>query len=83
MMRRGERVRWYVIGLGNDNDTHTVHWHGNTVLRRGSRIDTLEVFPATAEVVDMQPDNVGTWLFHCHVTDHMAGGMITRYMVSN
>jgi len=27
MMRRGERVRWYVIGLGNDNDTHTVHWH--------------------------------------------------------
>jgi len=83
MMRRGERVRWYVIGLGNDNDTHTVHWHGNTVLRRGSRIDTLEVFPATAEVVDMQPDNVGTWLFHCHVTDHMAGGLITRYMVSN
>ena len=83
MMRRGERVRWYVIGLGNDNDTHTVHWHENTVLRRGSRIDTLEVFPATAEVVDMQPDNVGTWLFHCHVTDHMAGGMITRYMVSN
>ena len=83
MMRRGERVRWYVIGLGNENDTHTAHWHGNTVLRRGSRIDTLEVFPATAEVVDMQPDNVGTWLFHCHVTDHMAGGMITRYMVSN
>ena len=83
MMRRGERVHWYVIGLGKDNDTHTVHWHGNTVLRRGSRIDTLEVFPATAEVVDMQPDNVGTWLFHCHVTDHMAGGMITRYMVSN
>ena len=81
--RRGDRVRWYVIGLGNENDIHTAHWHGNTVLRRGSRIDTVEVFPATAEVVDMQPDNVGTWLFHCHVTDHMAGGMMTRYMVTN
>jgi hypothetical protein len=23
-MRRGERVRWYVIGLGNDNDIHTL-----------------------------------------------------------
>jgi manganese oxidase len=81
-MRRGERVRWYTIGLGNENDIHTPHWHGNTVLRGGSRIDTVNVFPATTEVVDMRPDNVGTWLFHCHVTDHMAGGMMTRYRVT-
>jgi len=81
-MRRGERVRWYLIGLGNENDIHTAHWHGNTVLRRGSRTDTVELFPATTEVVDMRPDNVGTWLFHCHVTDHMAGGMMTRYRVT-
>jgi len=82
-MRRGERVRWYVIGLGNENDIHTAHWHGNTVLRRGARLDTVAVFPATTETVDMRPDNVGTWLFHCHVTDHMAGGMMTRYTVTN
>ena len=81
-MRRGERVRWYLIGLGNENDIHTAHWHGNTVLRRGSRTDTVELFPATTEVIDMHPDNVGTWLFHCHVTDHMAGGMMTRYRVT-
>jgi manganese oxidase len=72
-----------VIGLGNENDIHTAHWHGNTVLHRGSRIDTVNVFPATTEVVDMRPDNAGTWLFHCHVTDHMAGGMMTRYTVTN
>jgi FtsP/CotA-like multicopper oxidase with cupredoxin domain len=82
-MRRGQRVRWYVIGLGNENDIHTPHWHGNTVLRGGSRVDTINVFPATTEVVDMRPDDVGTWLFHCHVTDHMAGGMMTRYTVAN
>jgi FtsP/CotA-like multicopper oxidase with cupredoxin domain len=81
-MRRGERVRWYLIGLGNENDIHTAHWHGNTALRRGSRTDTVELLPATTAVVDMRPDNVGTWLFHCHVTDHMAGGMMTRYTVS-
>lgn len=80
-MHRGERVRWYLIGLGNEADIHTAHWHGNTALRRGSRTDTVELFPATTEVVDMRPDNVGTWLFHCHVTDHMAGGMMTRYRV--
>ena len=54
-MRRGERVRWYLIGLGNENDIHTAHWHGNTVLRRGSRTDTVELFPATTEVVDVFP----------------------------
>lgn len=81
-MRRGEHVRWYLIGLGNEADIHTAHWHGNTVLRRGSRIDTAELFPATTEVVDMRPDNAGTWLFHCHVTDHMAAGMMTRYKVT-
>jgi FtsP/CotA-like multicopper oxidase with cupredoxin domain len=82
VMKRGERVRWYVIGLGNEADIHTAHWHGNTVLRRGARIDTVEVFPATTEAVDMQPDNPGVWLFHCHVVDHMAGGMMTRYAVT-
>ena len=81
-MKRGERVRWYVIGLGNEADIHTAHWHGNTVLRRGARADAVEVFPATTEVVDMQPDNPGVWLFHCHVADHMAGGMMTRYTVT-
>lgn len=83
IMHRGERLRRYVIGLGNETDIHTAHWHGSTVLRRGSRIDTVEVFPATTEAVDMRPDNVGTWLFHCHVADHMAGGMMTRYTVAD
>jgi len=53
------------------------------MLRRGARIDTVVVFPATTEVIDMRPDNVGVWLFHWHVTDHMSGGMMTRYTVTN
>jgi FtsP/CotA-like multicopper oxidase with cupredoxin domain len=81
-MRRGERVRWYLLALGNEADIHTPHWHGNTGLRRGSRVDTVGLLPATTDVVDMQPENVGTWMFHCHVTDHMAGGMMARYTVT-
>ena len=81
VMNRGKRVRWYVIGLGNENDLHTVHWHGNTALVRGSRLDTVDVLPATTQVVDMRPDDAGTWLLHCHVADHMQGGMMTRYVV--
>jgi hypothetical protein len=28
------------------------------------------------------PDNPGTWLFHCHVNDHMMGGMATLFTVN-
>lgn len=30
----------------------------------------------------MVPDNVGTWLFHCHVSFHNEEGMAVRYRVT-
>jgi FtsP/CotA-like multicopper oxidase with cupredoxin domain len=81
VMRRGERVRWYVIDLGDGINFHTPHWHGNTVLFQGHRTDVLNIAPAQMLEADMMPDNPGTWLFHCHVADHMAAGMLTFYKV--
>lgn len=80
-MHLGERVRWYVIGLGSESDLHTPHWHGNTVTVGGRREDTVEVLPATTVVADMIPDNAGLWMFHCHVTDHLNAGMTALYSV--
>jgi hypothetical protein len=37
--------------------------------------------PAQIVTADMVPDKVGTWMFHCHVDDHMKGGMQTLYRV--
>jgi hypothetical protein len=31
VMKKGERVRWYLLGMGNEKDLHTPHWHGKTV----------------------------------------------------
>jgi hephaestin len=31
VMKRGERVRWYVMTLGGSVNIHTPHWHGNVV----------------------------------------------------
>ncbi|NUR62723.1 MAG: multicopper oxidase domain-containing protein [Catenulispora sp.] len=28
-------------------------------------------------------DNPGDWLYHCHVTDHMMGGMVGRYIAES
>jgi manganese oxidase len=76
-----ERVRWYTMGMGTEVDLHTPHWHGNTVLSEGMRTDVLDLLPATMHVADMQPDAAGTWLFHCHVNDHITAGMMSRYRV--
>jgi len=77
----GERVRWHVAALGNEQDNHTVHWHGQTVLNQGHRTDVIEVLPASMVSVDMTPRSPGSWLLHCHVNDHMLAGMSTRWHV--
>jgi FtsP/CotA-like multicopper oxidase with cupredoxin domain len=81
-MRMGERVRWYLLGMGTEVDLHTPHWHGNTVLENGLRRDVVELLPASAKVADMVPDDRGTWLYHCHVNDHIDAGMIARFRVT-
>lgn len=80
-VRTGERVRWYLMGMGTEIDLHTPHWHGNTVVANGMRTDVTALLPAQMITADMTPDAAGTWLFHCHVTDHLIAGMITRYQV--
>ena len=80
-MERGERVRWYMMGMGTEVDLHTPHWHGQSGLVRGHRTDIVELLPASMTVFDMRPDNPGIWLFHCHVNDHINAGMLTRFVV--
>ena len=80
-MKRGERVRWYVMSTTNDFDVHAPHWHGNTVLVGGMRTDVLNLGVMAMMVADMVPDDPGIWLFHCHIIDHLSNGMQTRYQV--
>lgn len=80
-MKKGEHVRWYLVTIGFGFNFHTPHWHGNVVLDGGRRTDVLALSPAQMLTVDMVPDDPGIWLFHCHVSDHMDGGMVARYQV--
>jgi len=80
-MKKGERVRWYLFANGNEDDVHTPHWHGQTVMFDGMRTDMVHLEPMMMVVADMVPDNIGTWLFHCHVTDHIEGGMQALFTV--
>jgi hypothetical protein len=81
-MNEGERVRWYLFALGSEQDFHTAHWHGLRVVEEGRRrTDVVELLPASMKVADMLADNPGQWLFHCHVAEHMMGGMFARMTV--
>ena len=80
-MKKGERVRWYLVALGEQFSVHTPHWHGNVVLHDGKRTDVIPLMQAQMETVDMIPDNPGIWMFHCHIDDHMDAGMATLYRV--
>ncbi len=82
-MKIGDRVRWYVATLGDFNNAHTPHWHGNTVLVSGQRTDVLAVTSAQMVTADMVPDATGIWLYHCHISDHMLAGMVARYEVKD
>lgn len=80
-MKKGDKVRWYQIALGTEVDLHTPHWHGNTLLWNGNRVDVTELLPASMKVLEMRPNNPGTWMYHCHVNDHLTAGMMSAYTV--
>jgi FtsP/CotA-like multicopper oxidase with cupredoxin domain len=80
-MKKGERVRWYVVTMGEGFNIHTPHWHGNTVLNGGHRTDVIFVSPAQMDTVDMLPDDPGIWMYHCHIDEHMEAGMTALYQV--
>lgn len=81
VMQKGEMVRWYLMGMGTEVDLHTPHWHGQAIRSMGMTSDMVMLLPASMVVADMIPDNPGTWLYHCHVNDHIDAGMITTFTV--
>jgi FtsP/CotA-like multicopper oxidase with cupredoxin domain len=81
-MKKGQRIRWYLLANSNEDDVHAVHWHGQTVISNHMRTDTVGLGPMMMAVADMVPDSVGTWLLHCHVNDHLVGGMLGLFTVT-
>ncbi|XP_035316041.1 ceruloplasmin [Cricetulus griseus] len=83
-MHVGDEVNWYVMGMGNEIDLHTVHFHGHSFRYKHRGIyssDVFDLFPGTYQTLEMFPQTPGTWLLHCHVTDHVHAGMVTTYTV--
>jgi manganese oxidase len=76
----GDLVQWDVMAMGSD--FHTFHVHGHRWTIDGVSRDTQTVGPAESFRIRWREDAPGTWLYHCHVEDHMMHGMIGIYRVS-
>jgi FtsP/CotA-like multicopper oxidase with cupredoxin domain len=79
--RVGDLVQWDVMAMGSEHHTFHVHghrWQGPGAIPR----DTQTVGPAESFRIRWRERDPGTWLYHCHVEEHMAAGMIGTYRVT-
>ena len=78
----------HVINIEVWNDTrwpHSIHLHGNHFYVQSKEFKNVKS-PILRDTYLMQPgeksqfmyiaDNPGKWLFHCHMLEHAASGMI-------
>ena len=71
------------VRIFNDNRApHAMHLHGHHFQEvRGSRLgplrDTILMAPNQQKSIAFVADNPGDWMFHCHMLEHMAAGMMT------
>jgi FtsP/CotA-like multicopper oxidase with cupredoxin domain len=78
--RVGQLVQWDVMAIGSEH--HTFHVHGHRWRDPdGTPRDTKTVGPAESFRFRWVERDPGTWLYHCHVEQHMMAGMIGIYRV--
>lgn len=86
------RGRSHILEL--DNRTawpHPIHLHGHSfrVIGRNGKptqrrewLDTVLMAPRERVEIAFVADNPGDWMFHCHIAEHMEGGMMGVIRVS-
>jgi FtsP/CotA-like multicopper oxidase with cupredoxin domain len=82
-VRRGTAISLDVV---NDNSwPHAMHVHGHHFIYHGSPgiwRDTALFARGEQGSMRFIADNPGKWLIHCHMVEHMAGGMVTWFEVT-
>jgi hypothetical protein len=78
-IRKGEIVRFIMINRTMMH--HPMHLHGHFFRVLNGNGDyaplkhTVDVGPMSTTVIEFYSDEVGDWLFHCHLLYHMKSGM--------
>lgn len=80
------RDRSHLIAMTNATAWHhPIHLHGHSfrvisrngvATRHGEWRDTVLMAPREKVEIALVADNPGDWMFHCHILEHMAAGMM-------
>jgi FtsP/CotA-like multicopper oxidase with cupredoxin domain len=86
------RNKSHVIAMTNATAWHhPIHLHGHSfrvISRNGQPTrhrewqDTVLVSPREKVEIAFVADNPGDWMFHCHVLEHQAGGMMAVFRIT-
>ena len=86
------RDRPVVLSLHNDTAWfHPIHFHGHSfrvISRDGEPTrhrewqDTVLTAPRERVEIAFVADNPGDWMFHCHILEHQAAGMMAMLRVT-
>jgi len=83
---RVERGTAVSLKMVNDNAwPHAMHIHGHHFVddrNPGAWRDTSLLERGETRTLRFVADNPGKWLIHCHMTEHMAAGMLTWFEVT-
>ena len=74
-VKAGQRLR--INATNMTMMSHPLHIHGHTfALPSGLRKDTALMAPMESVAIDLDADNAGNWMIHCHNTYHAEAGMM-------
>ena len=74
-VQAGQRLRLNAVNM--TMMTHPLHLHGHTfALPSGLRKDTVVMAPMQSLAIDLDADNAGDWMIHCHNIYHAEAGMM-------
>jgi len=85
-LKAGERVRIRLINVGSLPHAMHIHGHFFTIVATdgnpvppGARLrkDTVLIGPGERYDLELVGYNPGVWMFHCHMQNHAANGMMT------
>ncbi len=74
VLKTCSRVRFYVSGLGSENDVHSVNFDGQVAVEEGVSAETFLVLPSTMRTIDLIPRQEGDWSLHSNAVEHAVGG---------
>ncbi len=87
----GDHVRWRLLNVSPD-EWHTFGVHSHVFCDRGGLSDgsgdcpksglmanILNLSPLTGASIEYMETKPGSWMYHCHILDHVAEGMMAYY----